>query len=74
MLYLGCGLLRYVLIYNLEVSFPAKSINSWMACTKEMVFQQKRLEKAYFIFQMIGQAMIPLGQSFWKRPLNNPII
>ena len=30
---------------------PAKSVKSQILCTKENVFQQKLLEKAYFIFK-----------------------
>ena len=34
---------------------------------KEIVFHQKLLEKAYFIFKMTGPAMVwPASSDFWK--------
>ena len=35
-----------------------------------MVFQQKLLEKAYFIFKLTGRAMVrPTSSDKWKAPL-----
>ena len=47
-----------------------RSVKSWIACAKEMVFQQKwLLEKSYFIFKMTGRAMIrPASSDKWKAP------
>ena len=40
-----------------------------MACTKEMVFQQKLLKKAFFIVKMTGPAKVrPVSSDFWKGP------
>ena len=39
-------------------SSPARSIKSWIVCTKENVFQQNLLQKTYFIFKLTGY---PLG-------------
>ena len=37
---------------------------------KEMVFQQTLLEKAYFIAEMSGPAIVrPASSDFWKAPL-----
>ena len=37
---------------------------------KEIVFQQKLLEKAYFFVKMTGPAMVwPAISDFWKAPL-----
>ena len=34
-----------------------------------MIFQQKPLEKAYFIFIITGPAMVlPVSSTFWKVP------
>ena len=45
-----------------------------MLCTKEMVFQQNLLEKAYFfIAKMSGPTMVrPASSDFWKAPLDLP--
>ena len=52
---------------------PARSVKSWRVCTKEMVFQQKLLKKAYFIFKLTGRAMVrPSSSDKWKAPLVNP--
>ena len=61
-------------VVTFNKKFLTLSVKSWVVCTKGMVFQQKRLEQACFIFQMIGQAMVRPGQSIGKRPLNNPIM
>ena len=37
---------------------PARSVKSWMASTEETVFQQKLLEKAYFVIKLTGRAMV----------------
>ena len=50
---------------------PARSVKSWIVCTKEMVLQQKLLEKAYFIFKLTGRAVVrPTGSVKWKAPLD----
>ena len=52
---------------------PARSVKSWIVCTKEMIFQQKLLKKAYFIFKLTGRAMVrPASSDKWKAPLLNP--
>ena len=52
---------------------PARSVKSWIVCTKEMIFQQKLLKKAYFIFKLTGRAMVrPSSPDKWKAPLVNP--
>ena len=46
-----------------------KSNLKLIICTKEMVFLQKLLEKAYFIVKMTGPAMVlPARPDFWKPP------
>ena len=36
---------------------------------KEIVFDEKLLEKAYFIFKMTGLPMVwPTSSDFWKAP------
>ena len=56
--------------FNFNQNYPARSIKSWIACTKEIVFQQKRLEKAHFIVKMTGPAIVrPANSDFWKAPL-----
>ena len=38
-----------------------------------MIFQQKLLKKAYFIFKLTGRAMVrPSSPDKWKAPLVNP--
>ena len=37
---------------------PARSVKSWIASTEETVFQQKLLEKAYFVIKRTGRAMV----------------
>ena len=42
--------------------------NPKLVCPKEMVFQQKLLEKAYLIVKMIDQVMVwPASSYFWKQ-------
>ena len=49
---------------------PDPAIKSWIACTKEIVFQQKLLEKADFIVKMTGPVIVrPANSDFWKAPL-----
>ena len=44
--------------------------NPKIVCTKEMVLQQKLLEKAYFIVKMTDLVMVwPTSSDFWKAPL-----
>ena len=39
---------------------------------KEIVFHQKLLEKAYFIFKITDAAMVrPASSDFWKAPLDS---
>ena len=40
------------------INSPTRSVKFQNVCTKEMVFQQKLLEKAYFIFKLTGRAMV----------------
>ena len=47
----------------------ARSVKSWIVCTKEMVFLQKLLEKAYFTFKLTGRAMVrPASSDKSKAP------
>ena len=49
---------------------PARSVKSWMASTEETVFQQKLLEKAYFVIKLTGRAMVrPDSFDKWTAPL-----
>ena len=42
--------------------------NPKLVCPKEMFFQQKLLEKAYFIVKMIGPVIVwPASSDFWKQ-------
>ena len=40
-----------------------------MVCTKEIIFHEKLLEKAYFIFKMNGSSMVRPASSDWRAPL-----
>ena len=56
--------------FTLNQSYPARSVKSQIVITKEIVFHQKLMEKAYFIFKMTGTAMVqPASSDFWKAPL-----
>ena len=57
--------------FTFNQNYPAKSVKSLIVCTKEMVFQQKLLEKStFFIVKMTGPAMVrPASSDFWKVPL-----
>ena len=49
---------------------PARSVKSLMASTEETVFQQKLLEKAYFVIKLTGRAMVrPDSSDKWTAPL-----
>ena len=42
----------------------------WKKMPHKIVFHQKLMEKAYFIFKMTGAAMVqPASSDFWKAPL-----
>ena len=57
--------------FTFNQSYPARSVKSQIVCTKEIVFHQKLMEKAYFIFKMTGAAMVqPASSDFWKAPLH----
>ena len=59
--------------FRFNQNSPARSVKSWIVCTKEMIFQQKLLKKAYFIFKLTGRAMVrPASSDKWKAPLVNP--
>ena len=45
------------------ISSPTRSVKFQNVCTKEMVLQQKLLEKAYFIFKLTGRAMVGAASS-----------
>ena len=45
------------------INSPNRSVKFQNVCTKEMVFQQKLLEKAYFIFKLSGRAMVRAASS-----------
>ena len=57
--------------FTFNQNYPARSVKSLIVCTKEMVFQQKLLEKStFFIVKMTGPAMVqPASSDFWKAPL-----
>ena len=45
------------------------SVKSWKVCSRDMVFQQKLLENADFIFKVTDRAMVWLASSDkWKGP------
>ena len=47
----------------------AISVKSWKVCTRDMVFQQKLLENADFIFKVTDRVMVRLASSDkWKGP------
>ena len=57
---------------NFNQNYPFDQISQIQnkLCTKEMVFQQSLLEKAFFIAKMSGPAMVrPASSDFWKAPL-----
>ena len=57
---------------NFNQNYPFNQISQIQnkLCTKEMVFQQSLLEKAFFIAKMSGPAMVrPASSDFWKAPL-----
>ena len=43
--------------FSFNQSYLAWSVKSWIACTKEIVFHQKLLKKAYFIFKMTSRKL-----------------
>ena len=45
------------------INSPTRSVKLQNVCTKEMVFQQKLLEKAYFIFKLTGRAIVRAASS-----------
>lgn len=53
-----------IAVVTFTKTFLTRSVKSCMVCTKEILFRQKRLEKEYFIFQKICQAMVRSGHSF----------
>ena len=56
--------------FTFNQSYPARSVNCYILCTKEIVFHHKLKEKAYFIFKMTGAAIVwPASSDFWKAPL-----
>ena len=59
--------------FTFNQNYPARSVKSLIVCTKEMVFQQKLLEKStFFIVKMTGPAMVrPASSDFWKAPLHS---
>ena len=51
--------------------YPVRSVKSLIVYTKENVFQQKLLGKAYFIFKLTGQPMVlPASSDKWKALLD----
>ena len=61
---------KFLLIHVMRISLLIKIIQSKQSnpkSTKEMGFQLKLLEKAYFIVKMTGLAMVQLASSdFWN--------
>ena len=56
--------------FTFNQNYPQRS---QMAYTKEMVFQQKLLEKSVFIVKMTGPTMVrPVSSDFWKGPERRP--
>ena len=66
------GLTGHNITIVMRISLLIKIIQSKQSnrkSTKEMGFQLKLLEKAYFIVKMTGLAMVWLASSdFWKAP------
>ena len=66
------GLTCHNITIVMRISLLIKIIQSKQSnpkSTKEMGFQLKLLEKAYFIVKMTGLAMVRLASSdFWKAP------
>ena len=55
---------------NENFTFNKKLSSQIIECTKEIIFQQKLLEKAYFIFKLTGRAKVrPASSDKWKAPL-----
>ena len=55
--------------FPFDQNSPARSVKSQIVCLKEMVFQQKPSDKAYYLFKLIGRAMVRRGGSDkWKAP------
>ena len=53
--------------FTFNQHYPARSVKSWIEYTKEMVFQQKLFEKAFFIVKMTGPAIVrPCSSDLWK--------
>ena len=55
--------------FTIDQNYPAISVKSLIVCRKEMVHQQKPLEKADFIVKITGPVMVRLASSDkWKAP------
>ena len=55
---------------NENFTFNKKLSSQIIGCTKEIIFQQKLLEKAYFIFKLTGRTkVLPASSDKWKAPL-----
>ena len=55
-------------------NYPARSVRSQIACTKEMVFLPQLLKKAFFIVKMTGPVMVrPVSSDFGKAPWVNTV-
>ena len=50
--------------FTFNQNYPARAVKPLIACTKEIGFYQKLLEKAYFIFKMASPAMA--SSDFWR--------
>ena len=49
--------------FTINQNYPATSVKSLIVCKKEMVLQQKPLEKAHFIVKITGPVMVQLASS-----------
>ena len=60
--------------FTFNQNYPARYVKSEIVCTKEMILQQKLLEKASCFVKMIGPAMVrPASSDFWKAPQVNEV-
>ena len=44
--------------FPFDQNSPGRLVKSQIVCLKEMVFQQKPSDKAYYLFKLIGRAMV----------------
>ena len=67
----NCYLLHYPAITNIVAVNQIIRYNGVFAITKEMVLQQKLVEKDYVFVKMPAPAMVwPASSDFWKAPFD----